>query len=72
MFKKLKGALLGLVAMGPVAAFAQGTGSTTTIDPTSIVATLTANEPAIVAVGSAVIGVVALIASIRFVRRAVV
>jgi Inovirus Coat protein B len=74
MFKNLKPMVMravvaGVVAVGaPVAAFAQTTGSGTTFDTTDIVASVNAVVPGLIAVGGAVLGVVAVAWGIKMVR----
>jgi hypothetical protein len=59
----------GAGALASMGVFAQGTDSGA-IDPSSIVAALTANNSAITTVGLAVLAVIALIYGVKFVRRA--
>lgn len=73
MFKNAKSMVRGSVVavaavVAPVAAFAQSTGTTSSFDTTEIVASINGVVPALVAVGGAVLGVVAVAWGIKMVR----
>jgi hypothetical protein len=69
--RAVKGAVVSAVAVAavaPIAAFAQSTGTTSTFDTSAIVASVNAVVPGLIAVGGAVLGVVAVAWGIKMVR----
>jgi hypothetical protein len=82
MFKQMKKAVLSksravkrglasavaVAAVAPVAAFAQTSSTSSTFDPSPIVDSINNVVPAVIAVGGAVIGVVAVAWGIKMVR----